>query len=136
MAGVAAAAPAAVVARSRRRWSGARRWLLWLPVRWAPASRPTSPCPASRRAWSAARGRRSALRALLACRRRSGARAVTGSEALLLGLAALALGFALAQLRLQAVAAPILDRAGVYAVEGRVVDLAPLPAGDRCCSTA
>ena len=30
-----------------------------------------------------------------------------------------------------AVAAPILARAGVYAVEGRVVDLAPLPSGER-----
>ena len=35
------------------------------------------------------------------------------------------------KLRLNTVAAPILARAGVYAVEGRVVDLAPLPSGER-----
>ena len=40
-------------------------------------------------------------------------------------------GFALGQARLHAVAAPILAREGVYAVEGRVVDLAPLPSGER-----
>ena len=46
-------------------------------------------------------------------------------------MAAACLGFALGQLRLHAGAAPILPREGVYAVEGRVVDLAPLPSGDR-----
>ena len=46
-------------------------------------------------------------------------------------MAAACLGFALGQARLHAVAAPILAREGVYAVEGRVVDLAPLPSGER-----
>jgi competence protein ComEC len=106
------------------------RWLLWLPVCLAAGivlffnlpGEPPSWC-----GWLAA-----ALGVAGAAAAGSGWRAGAGvREALLLALAAASSGFALGQARLHAVAAPILAREGVYAVEGRVVDLAPLPSGER-----
>jgi competence protein ComEC len=107
-----------------------RRWLLWLPALLAtgialffalPGEPPLwagwiavglgLPCAAaSVRAWQGAAG---------------------AGEALLFAAAAGCLGFGLAQVRLHAVAAPILARAGIYAIEARVVDLAPPPRGER-----
>jgi competence protein ComEC len=106
------------------------RWMLWLPVCLAAGivlffnlpGEPPSWC-----GWLAA-----ALGVAGAAAAGSGWRGGAGvREALLLALTAASSGFALGQARLHAVAAPILAREGVYAVEGRVVDLAPLPSGER-----
>lgn len=106
------------------------RWILWLPVLLGAGvagffALPGEPPPAA--GWLAAIG---ALALVVAARRRPLA-PVTSAEALLMGLAALLAGAALAQARLHAVAAPILERPAAYRVQGRIVDLAPLPAGAR-----
>ena len=106
-----------------------RRWFLWLPVLLGAGAASFFALPAAPSAWAGLIAASTcAAAAALAIR---GWRARGLTEAAALGLAALCLGFALAQLRLHLVAAPILARDGVYGVEGRVVDLAALPAGDR-----
>ena len=107
------------------------RWLLWLPVALAAGVVAFFNLPGEPPVWSgwlaAVLGAICALAAALGWRGGAGVR-----EALLLGMSAASLGFALGQFRLHAVAAPILAREGVYAVEGRVIDLAPLPSsGER-----
>lgn len=106
------------------------RWLLWLPVALGAGivgyfNLPGEPPPWS--GWLAA----GIGLTLLALAYPAWRGQVAGREALLIGLAAMALGFALAQARLRTVAAPVLERARVYAIEGRVIDLAPRPGGDR-----
>lgn len=106
------------------------RWILWLPVLLGAGvagffALPGQPPAAT--GWLAAAG---ALTLLVVARRRPRA-PVTSAEALLMGLAALLAGAALGQARLHAVAAPILERPAAYRLEGRIVDLAPLPAGAR-----
>jgi competence protein ComEC len=119
--------PAALVAVLEQERS---RWILWLPVMLGAGVAGYFALPAEPPAWlgwlAAAVGV-----SLLALARRGWPAPVSGPEALLIGLAAMALGVALAQARLHAVAAPVLDRAGVYRLEGRIVDLAPTPQGDR-----
>ncbi len=107
-----------------------RRWLLWSPVLLATGivayfNLPGEPPPWV--GWLAAGIGMTLLASAYPARRGQ----IAGREALLIGLAAIALGFALAQARLHAVAAPVLERARVYAIEGRVIDLSPRPGGDR-----
>lgn len=107
-----------------------RRWLLWLPVALGTGMAllfdlPGEPPPWV--AWLATAGGLVCIGLTLSAWRG----AVTVGAALLLALAAGCLGFALAQWRVDSVAAPILVRAGAYGLEGRVVDLAPLPNGER-----
>jgi competence protein ComEC len=106
------------------------RWLLWTPVALGSGSAvlfalPNQPTDMAAGV-AAVLGIASALGAFHA--RVSAARA---AQALLLALAIACLGFALAQARIRLVAAPILERAGVYDVDGRVIDLAPLARGAR-----
>ncbi len=106
------------------------RWLLWLPVALATGSIGYFGLPSEPPAWS---GRLAGIVAvvLVVVARRARHGAVAGRDALAIGLAAASLGFALAQTRLQTVAAPILGRSGLYRVEGRVSELTPLPKGAR-----
>ena len=107
-----------------------RRWLLWLPVALGSGIALLFALPREPPLWAGWLAAGAGLAcALLAARSWRGAPSV--GEALLLAVAFACLGFGLAQVRLNTVAAPILARAGVYAVEGRVVDLAPLPSGER-----
>lgn len=107
-----------------------RRWFLWLPVALGAGIALLFALPREPPLWAGwlAGGCGIACVALAA---RSWRGTAGVGEALLLAIAAACLGFALAQARLNAVAAPILARAGVYEIEGRVVDLAPLPKGVR-----
>ena len=107
-----------------------RRWLLWLPVLVGAGSAGFFALPDQPPAWSgwlaaavAAAGGAAAFRLR---RRASGVGAP-----FLLACAATCFGFALAQARLNAVAAPILPREGVYLVEARVAERSPLPSGER-----
>ena len=107
-----------------------QRWLLWLPVALAAGIVGFFSLPGEPPSWSGwLAGAVAAMLAAGAAGARRGG--VTGRDALLLGLAAAALGFMLAQARLHAVAAPILTRPALYRVEGRIVERTPLPRGDR-----
>jgi competence protein ComEC len=106
------------------------RWLLWLPVLLGIGIALYFALPAEPPAWLGWLAAAVGL-GLLAVARRGWPTPVSGPEALLIGLAAVAFGVGLAQARLHAVAAPVLDRAGVDRLEGRVVDLAPTPQGAR-----
>jgi competence protein ComEC len=106
------------------------RWLLWLPVALGTGICAYFALPAEPPRWCGWLAAATGLAALGAgCRAFAGP--VGGRGALLIGAAAVCLGFALAQVRVERVAAPVLDRAGFYRVEGRVADLAPRPEGDR-----
>ena len=86
------------------------RWLLWLPVALAAGIVGYFNLPGEPPAWSGWVAAGIGL-GLLALAYPAWRGQVAGREALLIGLAALALGFALAQARLHAVAAPVLERA-------------------------
>ena len=107
-----------------------RRWLLWLPVALGSGIALLFALPREPPLWAGWLAAGAGLACVLVALRSWHGAASVG-DALLLAVAAACIGFALAQLRLNAVAAPILARAGVFAVEGRVVDLAPLPSGER-----
>lgn len=106
------------------------RWLLWAPVLLALGAAAYFSLPGQPAAWTGWAAALAGLALLAAARRRPTAPLQAG-EAVLVGLAILAGGFALAQLRLQQVAAPVLGRAGTYRVEGRLLDLAPAPGGAK-----
>lgn len=132
--------PAAELLRRRLRQAGAslwqeldrerRQWILWLPVALGTGvalffALPGAPGPAF--GWTAV----ALALALATLARRRPLAPVTPGEALLLALAAVLAGLVLAQLRLAEVAAPVLERPGVHGVEGRVLDLAPMPGGAK-----
>lgn len=134
--GLAAAFPAAALIRHRFRAATAAlrheldrergQWVLWLPVALGTGvalffSLPGDLGPAF--GWTAA----ASSLFLVALARRRPLTPVMPGEVLLLGLAVLIAGLVLAQWRLHDVAAPVLERPGAYGVEGRVVDLAPMP---------
>lgn len=107
-----------------------RRWLLWLPVALGCGSALLFALPGQPPAWTgwlvAAFGLICTISVVRGWRGAPGV-----GDALLLAVAFACAGFALAEARIGSVAAPILAKAGVYQVEGRVVDLAPLPRGER-----
>ena len=95
--------------RSRQLWSwSAARWLLWPPVLLATGIVAYFNLPGEPPSWAGWLAAGIAL-TLLASAYPAWRGQVAGREALLIGLAAVALGFALAQARLHAVAAPVLD---------------------------
>ncbi len=106
------------------------RWLLWLPVAMGFGSALLFAMPGQPPDWTvwlvAGAGTACLLPVVRGWRG-----AASAGDALLLAVAVGCAGFALAQTRINAVSAPILARAGVYQVEGRVIDLAPLPHGER-----
>jgi competence protein ComEC len=106
------------------------RWLLWLPVMLGSGIAGFFALPAEPPLWAGWLAGTLGV-GLLALARRAWLAPVSAREALLIAIAAALLGAALAQARLHAVAAPVLRRAGTFTVEGRVVDLAPLPQGER-----
>ena len=118
------------LALARRLEQERRRWLLWLPVAVGCGSAALFALPAQPPDWNgwllAAVGLGGALAVLRGWRGAPGV-----GDALLLAMAFACAGFVLAQVRIATVAAPVLARPGVYEVAGRVVDLAPLPRGER-----
>ena len=106
-----------------------RRWFLWLPVLLGTGIATFFALHDPPPLWIAAAGAIAAAAALVVAGSVWRSHGTIG--AVLLGIAVLCAGFALAHYRLHAVAAPILARAGAYDVSGRVVALEPLQAGDR-----
>lgn len=109
------------------------RWVLWLPVMLALGigsffALPAEPAPWVRLVLAGIAMALAGLVALAQWRRRE---PVSVEGALLLGLAAACVGAALAHQRLLDVAAPVLERPGIYRVEGRIIELAPRPDGSR-----
>lgn len=107
-----------------------RRWILWLPVALGVGAALFFSLPDEPHAWCGWLAAILGMTFLVAARRRW-RMALTVHEALLIALAVVSLGFALAQARMHSVAAPVLARAGSYQVEGRIIDIAPRPGGSR-----
>ena len=106
------------------------RWLLWLPVALGSGITLLFALPGEPPLWAGGLAGVAGLACIVSSIRSWRGGAAVGAV-LLLTVAASCLGFALAQVRLNTVAAPILARTGAYGIEGRVVDLAPLPKGVR-----
>lgn len=106
-----------------------RRWFLWLPVLLGTGIATFFALHDPPSLWLAVGGAVTAAVALVVAGVVWRSHGTTG--AILLALAVPSAGFALAQYRLHAVAAPILARAGAYEVSGRVVAMEPLQSGDR-----
>lgn len=106
------------------------RWLLWLPVLLGSGVAGFFALPAEPPSWAGWLAAATGV-LLLALARRHWREPVSGREALLIALATVLLGVALAQARLHAVAAPSLRQARSFTLEGRIIELAPLPRGWR-----
>jgi competence protein ComEC len=122
--------PAGLEALARRLEQERTRWLLWLPVMLGAGIAGFFALPGEPPLWAGWLAAAAGL-LLLVLARRLERGALSARGALLVGLATLLLGAALAQARLHAVAAPVLRQARTFMVDGRVADLAPLPQGDR-----
>ncbi|MCS6778264.1 MAG: ComEC family competence protein [Geminicoccaceae bacterium] len=105
----------------------ADRWFLWLPVAVAVGivGFLSLGGPPPRAVWIAG----GLLVPLLAALAAGQARVRPLVGLVLAALAAIAVGVAAIGLRLETVAAPVLERAGAYTVEGRIVEIAPRTEG-------
>jgi competence protein ComEC len=106
------------------------RWVLWAPALLGAGVAAYFALPNEPAAWAGWVAAGLAL-ALLATARRRPLAPVAVGEAILLALAVSCAGFALAQARLHAVTAPVLERAGTFRAQGVILDLAPFPEGAK-----